>query len=71
MTKQLCALERWQRDRDPRALNELVDEYSGMVYATCCRVLGDRTEAEDVTQECFVSLAQSSSVRPDARGRAV
>ena len=27
-----------------------------MVYATCKRILGNATEAEDVAQECFVEL---------------
>ncbi len=66
MSRHQSPLERWQIHRDPAALHELVDEFSGMVFATSCRILGDRTEAEDVAQECFLALAQSDTVRPDA-----
>ncbi len=50
-------LLRWIDQRDPKAFKELASQYATMVYATCTRVLGDATEAEDVTQECFEVLA--------------
>ena len=50
--------ERWITQRDPKAFRTIVARYSAMVYATCLRVLGNATEAEDVTQECFEALAQ-------------
>ena len=52
-------LERWQRQRDVEAFTELVGRYSSLVYSTCARVLGDRGQAEEVAQECFVELMQT------------
>ena len=57
-THDLALLERWRRDRDAEAFRELVSRHAGMVYATCRRILGNATDAEDITQDCFVQLAQ-------------
>lgn len=46
---------------DAEAFKEILHRYSGMVYGTCCRFLGDPTEAEDVTQECFEALVHAPS----------
>lgn len=56
------ALERWIVQNDAAAFREIVVRHSAMVYATCRRMLGNATEAEDVTQECFETLAQSKNV---------
>lgn len=56
------ALRRWMDHRDAEAFRSIVLRYSGMVYATCRRILGDATEAEDVAQECFEALAQAPKV---------
>lgn len=53
-------LSRWAEQRDSDAFMELVLRHGGMVYATCKRILRNAADAEDVTQECFVELAQSS-----------
>jgi RNA polymerase sigma factor (sigma-70 family) len=50
------AWERWVARRDPQALNQVVHDSAGMVYATCLRILGNPTEAEDVAQECYEAL---------------
>jgi len=39
---------------DPSAASWLVDRYSPGVIGLATRMLGDRTEAEDVTQETFI-----------------
>ena len=57
MAPDASLLERWVRDRDADAFAELVSRYSGLVYGTCRRILGDATEAEDVAQEAFIELA--------------
>jgi RNA polymerase sigma-70 factor (ECF subfamily) len=44
-------------DRD--AFRRLVERESASVVATCARVLGDRSEAEDVAQEAFVIAYRS------------
>ena len=51
------ALNRWIEYRDPEAFRSIVSAYSGMVYGICRRIVGDATEAEDITQECFEALA--------------
>jgi RNA polymerase sigma-70 factor (ECF subfamily) len=49
------------------AMTELVDRFRGQVFGLCYRMLGQRQDAEDVTQESFVralrSLAQWDSQR--------
>lgn len=50
-------LQNWIRERDANAFKSLTLKYSGMVYATCLRVTGNQSEAEDLTQECFETLA--------------
>ncbi|MDX9975753.1 MAG: sigma-70 family RNA polymerase sigma factor [FCB group bacterium] len=54
----LVLFERWRQGRDAEAFAELVSRYADMVYATCRRVTGDAVAAEDVTQECFLKLAE-------------
>lgn len=66
--RSLSLIERWQVHRDPDALREVIRQYSGMVHAVSRRILRNGSEAEDVAQECFIALAQSSSVRADAVG---
>jgi len=54
-------LERWVARRDAEAFNELVSRYAGLVYATCKRILRNEADAEDVAQECFLTLAQTDT----------
>lgn len=49
--------DRWARGRDAEAFTEIVRRHSGMVYATCRRILGNAAEAEEVAQDCFMRLA--------------
>ncbi|MFA6244912.1 MAG: sigma-70 family RNA polymerase sigma factor, partial [Candidatus Hydrogenedentales bacterium] len=55
-------IDRWVTQRDAEAFQQLVARYSSMVYATCRRVIGDPTDAEDIAQECFEALAQTRRV---------
>lgn len=55
----LTLLEEWTARRDAQAFRALVLQYGPMVFGTCRRILGNGTEAEDVTQECFEVLAQA------------
>ena len=41
---------------DGRALSELYDRYGGIVYGMGMRYLGDRTLAEDLVQDVFLSV---------------
>jgi RNA polymerase sigma-70 factor, ECF subfamily len=47
---------------DVSAFRELVRRYADMVYATARRVTGSSAAAEDVSQDCFLRLAQSSTL---------
>jgi RNA polymerase sigma-70 factor (ECF subfamily) len=40
---------------DLAAFNQIVDQYQSQVYNVAARVLGNRTTAEDVTQETFIA----------------
>ncbi|HIJ74816.1 MAG TPA: sigma-70 family RNA polymerase sigma factor [Candidatus Hydrogenedentes bacterium] len=54
-------LEKWRRRRDAEAFNELVSRYAGLVFGTAKRILGNDADAEDVTQECFLRLAETTT----------
>jgi RNA polymerase sigma factor (sigma-70 family) len=55
----LLLLQRWRDQRDAEAFDTLVTRHAGMVFAACRRILRNASDAEDVTQECFLKLAQS------------
>lgn len=49
---------------DPRAFGELVARYERRIYGLCLRILGNREDAEDATQEAFLAaLRKASSFR--------
>jgi len=50
------SLLRRLRDRDERAFRELIDAHRDRVFNITYRMLGNRAEAEDVTQEVFISV---------------
>ena len=56
------------RRRDPTAFELLVKQHQDRVYDFCMRMLSDREEAFDVTQEIFVSIHQHmDQFRHDAK----
>ncbi len=55
----LILLHRWRASRDAEAFRALAERYAGLVFAAAHRVLRDASEAEDVAQECFLTLAQA------------
>ena len=44
---------------DQSAVRELVDHFQGVVFGLCYRMLGQRQDAEDATQETFVRAIRS------------
>ncbi|MBI5094810.1 MAG: RNA polymerase sigma factor [Candidatus Hydrogenedentes bacterium] len=61
-------LQQWLDHRDADAFATLVSRYSGMVHATCRRVLRGAEDSEDITQECFEALATSTRIPGDFLG---
>jgi RNA polymerase sigma-70 factor (ECF subfamily) len=55
-------------ERDPDAFAVLYDRHGGAAYSLAHRIVGDRTVAEDVTQEAFLSLWRSGARFDSARG---
>lgn len=55
------------RAGDTTALGILYDRYSSLVYSLALRVLANPQEAEDLTQEVFLTFWRSSNYNP-ARG---
>ncbi len=52
----LSLLSRFARTRDASAFAEIVRRYTGVVYATCHRVVRNQALAEEVSQETFFRL---------------
>jgi RNA polymerase sigma factor (sigma-70 family) len=52
-------MRRWRLRRDASAFAEIVARYSGMVYATCRRILVQAPDAEEVAQDCFLAMAEA------------
>lgn len=56
------------RRRDESAFNQLVIQHEARVYQLAWRILGNRAEAEDMTQEVFVQVFRSiESFRGDSK----
>jgi RNA polymerase sigma-70 factor (ECF subfamily) len=52
---------------DPRAFDELVGRHERRIYGLCLRILGNREDAEDATQEAFLAaLRKAASFRKAA-----
>ena len=62
-------LARYTASQDAEAFCAILSRYQNLVYATCLRVLGNRADAEDAAQECFMKLARhAGSVRSSLIG---
>ena len=55
--------------RDPSALSDLYDQFGSYVFGLAARVIGDRSAAEDVTQEVFLSIWERPEAFEPSRGR--
>jgi len=56
------------RAGDEKAMGELYDRYSAIVYSVALRVLGDTGAAEDVLQEVFLQLWRNPGSFDSSRG---
>lgn len=62
-------LRRFAARREADAFAELARRHAGLVFGTCLRVTGDRHDAEELAQECFLRLAtRASTVRSSVAG---
>ena len=52
-------LKSWSENGDAEAFHEIVTRYSDLVYATAVRILHNSPDAEDITQEVFLTLAKT------------
>ena len=53
-------LARYAREQDAEAFRYLVEGHQHMVFAVCRRILGNRADAEDAAQHCFLQLARKA-----------
>ena len=60
METDAALLHAYAGTRDSEPFQELVRRYAGYVFGVALRVTGNRHDAEDVTQECFLALARSA-----------
>ncbi len=63
---ELSDIELWFALRSGKtdALGQLYDRHAGLVYGMSLKVLGNAQEAEDLTQDIFVKLAEQASYDP-------
>jgi len=47
--------------KDLRAFQKLYERHHSLVFNTCCRLLGDIQQAEDISQEVFLRIYRSAS----------
>jgi RNA polymerase sigma factor (sigma-70 family) len=57
-------LAEYARSGAPDVLARMVEQHSPMVYATCLRILGERSAAEDATQATFLALVRKARTLP-------
>lgn len=68
MSRQERLLLRKLHERDEKAFREVVELYRDRVYNLSYRMLGNREEAEDVSQEVFITIFKSiDSFRGDSK----
>ncbi|HEX5713678.1 MAG TPA: sigma-70 family RNA polymerase sigma factor [Solirubrobacterales bacterium] len=54
--------------KDPEAFAVFYDRHGGVAYSLAYRIVGEKTAAEDVTQEAFISIWRSGARFDRARG---
>jgi RNA polymerase sigma-70 factor, ECF subfamily len=55
-------------EKDPEAFAVFYDRHGGAAYSLAYRIVGDRSGAEDVVQEAFISIWRSGAHFDRARG---
>lgn len=68
MSRRERLLIRKLRERDEKAFREIVELYGDRVFNLTYRMLGNREEAEDISQEVFITVFKSvDSFRGDSK----
>jgi RNA polymerase sigma-70 factor (ECF subfamily) len=57
--------------RDEAALSALYDRYSRLVFSLALRIVGERTLAEEITSDAFISVWRAAVTFAEERGRFV
>jgi RNA polymerase sigma factor (sigma-70 family) len=65
MTNEHALLAQWISGRNEEAFHGIVRRYSGLVYASCLRVLRNEADAQEAALDAFLALSQLKRV-PDA-----
>jgi RNA polymerase sigma factor (sigma-70 family) len=60
-THEATLLARYAAVQDPEAFRELFEAHQHMVFAACNRILQNRADAEDASQNCFLLLARKAA----------
>ncbi len=55
-------------EKDPEAFEVFYDRHGGAAYSLAYRIVGERSAAEDVTQEAFISIWRSGTRYDYSRG---
>jgi RNA polymerase sigma-70 factor, ECF subfamily len=55
-------------NKDPEAFEVLFDRHGGAAYSLAYRIMGERSAAEDVAQEAFISIWRSGTRYDYSRG---
>jgi RNA polymerase sigma-70 factor, ECF subfamily len=63
------ALLRAVAARDKEAFQQIYTRHSPMLFGLAVKILGDRTEAEDVLQETFIQVWKTAASFDDQRGK--
>ena len=58
----LALLQQWQFHQDAHAFRALTQRYGALVFGICNRVLQNAADAEEITQDCFLKLAQDPGI---------
>ncbi len=60
MNQQEAALVQALQQGDPRACDEIVQQYSGKIYNVALRLTGHPNEAEEILQETFINACRGA-----------
>jgi RNA polymerase sigma-70 factor (ECF subfamily) len=63
-TADATLLHAWIENHDPKAFEQIVRKYAGLVYSAANRILGNHSDAEEIAQECFLVLVNADPPGP-------